>query len=192
MLIFYFAPGSSAMATHIALHETGAAFEPRLLSFANKEQQRPDYLALNPEGKVPALLIDGQVLTEVAATLYYLLTGKPPFFGANTAATLARIVTDPPPPVEAAGSSLLYSEEFYALVKQHLKPNGIIQVWFPGGETKTGQAILRSLQESFPYTQCFRGIKRHGVHILASMQPLRNLTTEQVASVMPPAAASDL
>ena len=102
------------------------------------------------------------------------------------------IVTDPPPPVEAAGSSLLYSEEFYALVKQHLKPNGIIQVWFPGGETKTGQAILRSLQESFPYTQCFRGIKRHGVHILASMQPLRNLTTEQVASVMPPAAARDL
>ena len=44
MLIFYFAPGSSAMATHIALHEVGAAFEPRLLSFKNKEQQRPDYL----------------------------------------------------------------------------------------------------------------------------------------------------
>src|SRR5205807_2387265 len=102
------------------------------------------------------------------------------------------IVTDPPPPVEAAGSSLLYSEEFYALVKEHLKPNGIIQVWFPGGETKTGQAILRSLQESFPYVQCFRGIKGHGAHMLASMQPLQKLTTEQVASVMPPPAAHDL
>ena len=77
MLIFYFAPGSSAMATHIALHETGAAFEPRPLSFKNREQQRPDYLALNPEGKVPALVIDGQVLTEVAATLYYLAKTHP-------------------------------------------------------------------------------------------------------------------
>ena len=77
MLIFYFAPGSSAMATHIVLHETGAAFEPRLLSFKNKEQQRPDYLALNSEGKVPALVIDGQVLTEVAATLYYLAKTYP-------------------------------------------------------------------------------------------------------------------
>ena len=77
MLIFYFAPGSSSMATHIALHEVGARFEPRLLSFKNKEQQRADYLALNPEGKVPALVIDGRVLTEVAATLYYLAKTYP-------------------------------------------------------------------------------------------------------------------
>jgi glutathione S-transferase len=77
MLIFYFAPGSSSMATHIALHEVGAAFEPRLLSFRNNEQQRPDYRALNPEGKVPALVIDGRVLTEVAATLYYLAKTYP-------------------------------------------------------------------------------------------------------------------
>lgn len=102
------------------------------------------------------------------------------------------IVTDPPPPVEAAGSSLLYSEEFYALVKQHLNPNGIIQVWFPGGEMKTTQAILRSLQESFPYVQCFRGINGHGEHMLASMQPLQELTTEQIASALPANAAHDL
>jgi glutathione S-transferase len=77
MLIFYFSPGSSSMATHIALHEVGAAFEPRLLSFNSKEQQLPDYLAVNPEGKVPALVIDGRPLTEVAATLYYLATAYP-------------------------------------------------------------------------------------------------------------------
>src|SRR5580700_10255016 len=77
MLVFYFAPGSSSMATHIALHEVGAEFESRLLSFNAKEQQRPDYLALNPEGKVPALVIDGRVLTEVAATLYYLAKTYP-------------------------------------------------------------------------------------------------------------------
>jgi glutathione S-transferase len=77
MMIFYFAPGSSSMATHIALHETGAEFEPRLLSFKAKEQQRADYLALNPEGKVPALVIGGRVMTEVAATLYYLAKTYP-------------------------------------------------------------------------------------------------------------------
>jgi glutathione S-transferase len=77
MLIFYFAPGSSSMATHIALHEVGAAFEPRLLSFNAKAQKGADYLALNPEGKVPALVIDGRVLTEVAATLYYLAKSYP-------------------------------------------------------------------------------------------------------------------
>ena len=77
MLIFYFAPGSSSMATHIALHEVGAEFEPRLLSFKAKEQQLPAYLALSAEGKVPALVIEGRVLTEVAATLYYLAKAFP-------------------------------------------------------------------------------------------------------------------
>ena len=41
------------------------------------------------------------------------------------------IVIDPPPPIEAAGSSLLYSEEFYALAKARLKPNGIVATWVP-------------------------------------------------------------
>ena len=72
MYTFFFAPGSSSMAPHIALHETGAPFESRPLSFANKEQRRPEYLALNPEGKVPTLLVDGRPLTEVAAILFYL------------------------------------------------------------------------------------------------------------------------
>ena len=65
------------MAAHIALHETGASFESRPLSFANKEQRRPEYLALNPEGKVPTLLVDGRPLTEVAAILFYLAKRYP-------------------------------------------------------------------------------------------------------------------
>jgi glutathione S-transferase len=60
------------MAPHIALQEIGAPFEARWVSFARKEQRRPDFLALNPEGKVPLLLIDGRSLTEVAAILFYL------------------------------------------------------------------------------------------------------------------------
>ena len=72
MLTLCFMPGSSSMAPHIALHEIGVPFESRLISRANKENRTPAYLALNPEGKVPTLLIDGRPLTEVAAILFYL------------------------------------------------------------------------------------------------------------------------
>lgn len=72
MLKFYFAPGSSSMAPHIALHEIGVPFEGTPLSFAQKQQQSPQFLAINPEGKVPVLVIDGRALTEVAGILYYL------------------------------------------------------------------------------------------------------------------------
>jgi glutathione S-transferase len=60
------------MAPHIALHEVGAAFEARPISFVRKETRAPEYLAINPEGKVPTLLIDGRPLTEVAGILFYL------------------------------------------------------------------------------------------------------------------------
>jgi glutathione S-transferase len=72
VLTLYFSPGSSSMAVHIALHEIGAPFESRFISLAGKENRTPAYLALNPEGKVPTLLIDGRPLTEVAAILFYL------------------------------------------------------------------------------------------------------------------------
>src|SRR5262249_9249151 len=72
MLTLYFTPGASSMATHIALHEVGAPFESRLISLTKKENRTPEYLALNPEGKVPTLVVDGRPLTEVAANLWYL------------------------------------------------------------------------------------------------------------------------
>ena len=72
MLTLYLSPGSSSMAPHIMLHEIGVDFESRWISFAKREQRAPEYLKLNPEGKVPTLLVDGHPLTEVAATLYYL------------------------------------------------------------------------------------------------------------------------
>jgi len=71
-LTLYYAPGSSSMAVHIALHEIGAPFEAHAMSFHKKEMREPAFLALNPAGKVPTLLIDGRPLTEVAGCLYYL------------------------------------------------------------------------------------------------------------------------
>jgi glutathione S-transferase len=77
VLTFFFAPGSSSMAPHIALHEIGEPFESHLVSFAKKEQRSPDYLALNMEGKVPTLVVDGRPLTEVVAILFYLAKRYP-------------------------------------------------------------------------------------------------------------------
>jgi glutathione S-transferase len=72
MLTLYFAPGASSMAAHIALHEVDAPFEGRPMSFRKNDMQSPDFLKINPDGKVPTLLIDGRVLTEVAGILFYL------------------------------------------------------------------------------------------------------------------------
>jgi glutathione S-transferase len=72
MLTLYFAPGSSSFAVHIALHEIGVPFEGKPMSFKKDDLRSSNYLALNAEGKVPTLIIDGHPLTEVAAILYYL------------------------------------------------------------------------------------------------------------------------
>src|SRR5947208_15901063 len=77
MLTLYFWPGSSSMATHIALHEIGVPFETRLIPLHRHANRAADYLAVNPEGKVPTLIIDGKPLTEVAATLWYLARRYP-------------------------------------------------------------------------------------------------------------------
>lgn len=72
MLTLYFSPGSSSMAAHIALHEIDVPFEGKPVSLAGKETRTPEFLAINPAGKVPVLLIDGRALTEVAGILFYL------------------------------------------------------------------------------------------------------------------------
>lgn len=77
MLTLYGAPGSSSMAPHIALHEIGIAFAFRPLSLARRQTRDPAFLAVNPEGKVPVLLIDRRSLTEVAGILFYLARRHP-------------------------------------------------------------------------------------------------------------------
>jgi glutathione S-transferase len=77
MYTLYHAPGSSSLAVHIALHEVGARFEGKLIKFAQRDQDPPELRVLNPENKVPTLVIDGRPLTEVAAILYYLARQYP-------------------------------------------------------------------------------------------------------------------
>jgi predicted membrane-bound spermidine synthase len=58
------------------------------------------------------------------------------------------IVIDPPPPVEAAGSSLLYSTEFYQVARRHLRPGGILQQWLPAGDATVKSSFAQSLEQS--------------------------------------------
>ena len=65
------------MAPHIALHEIDAPFAARPMSLTAKASREPEYLAINPAGQVPTLMIDGRPLTEVAAILFYLAKAYP-------------------------------------------------------------------------------------------------------------------
>jgi len=78
-LTLYFSPGASSMAVHIALHEIGVPFEAKPVSLAEKETRTPEFLSINPAGKVPTLLVDGTPLTEVAGCLAYLAKRFPEF-----------------------------------------------------------------------------------------------------------------
>lgn len=102
------------------------------------------------------------------------------------------IVIDPPPPIGAAGSSLLYSREFYAAAQKRLRPDGILQQWYPGGDLATTAAISRALEESFLYVRTFRSVEGWGVHYLASNQPIPDRSAADLAKRMPPSAAADL
>jgi spermidine synthase len=104
------------------------------------------------------------------------------------------IVVDPPPPVEAAGSSLLFSREFYELAKQHLNTNGILQMWYPGGgdEPITSQAVMRSFIEAFPYVRGFPSVEGWGIHLLGSMEPIPRLSARELVARMPASAQADL
>ena len=102
------------------------------------------------------------------------------------------IVIDPPPPIGAAGSSLLYSREFYSTAKARLRPDGILQQWFPGGDTATTAAIARALKDSFPYIRAFGSFEGWGIHYLASGRPIPERSAFDLARSMPPNAAADL
>jgi spermidine synthase len=102
------------------------------------------------------------------------------------------ITIDPPPPVEAAGSSLLYSKEFYTLAKQRLAQGGILQQWYPQGERLILQAVARSLAGSFPHVRVFGSIEGWGFHFLASMEPIPIQSAAKMVSKMPGSAVHDL
>lgn len=73
----YFAPGTIALASHIALAEAGADYEAIALDFGQNEQRGEAYLAINPKGRVPALITDRGILTETPAILTFVAQSFP-------------------------------------------------------------------------------------------------------------------
>jgi glutathione S-transferase len=77
MLQLYYAAHTCSLATHIALEEAGAKYATVPVSFAANEQRGAGYLAVNPKGRVPALVTDRGILTETPAMLAYVAQSFP-------------------------------------------------------------------------------------------------------------------
>jgi len=90
MLKLYYAPGTCALATHIALEEAGAPYEAVRLDFGSQAQRSPEYLAVNPKGRVPALVTESGTLTETPGLLLFVAQRFP---DKNSAAICARRCT---------------------------------------------------------------------------------------------------
>ena len=82
----YFAPNTISIASVIALYEAGIAFDPVRVDFASGEQTKPAYHAINPKGRVPALVTDRGILTETGAILEFI---------AETAPSASLVPSDP-------------------------------------------------------------------------------------------------
>ncbi len=81
MIELYFAPGACSFVPHVALEMvqagTGTAFTPRMLKMAKGEHKTPEYLALNPNGQVPLLVVDGRPLSQIVAICDWLDRAPP-------------------------------------------------------------------------------------------------------------------
>ncbi|MBI2788276.1 MAG: hypothetical protein HYX59_06285, partial [Elusimicrobia bacterium] len=114
-------------------------------------------------------------------------------FLARTAETYDVITLDPAPPMTAAGTSFLFSEEFYAAAKTRLAPDGIMQIWIVEPlEPLVVSAFAKAVKDSFPHARVFRSLEGWGWHVLASREPIPARTAAHLAARLPKAAARDL
>jgi glutathione S-transferase len=77
MMKLYYAPHTCALASHIALEDAGAEYSIQRISFAANEQRTPEYLAINPKGRVPSLVTERGILTETPAMLAFIAQSFP-------------------------------------------------------------------------------------------------------------------
>lgn len=95
LLKLFFAPGSCSLASHIALEEVGAEYEAILVDFRTEEQTKPEYLAINPKGRVPALVTGDGIITENPAILTYIASAFPdgPFAQIDDPFAMAKVAS---------------------------------------------------------------------------------------------------
>ena len=73
----YYSPGACSLASHITLEETGLPYETQKIDTAAGQQRSPEYLAINPRGRVPTCVVDGHVITENVGIMTYFAGGYP-------------------------------------------------------------------------------------------------------------------
>ena len=71
-MILYFSPGACSLVPHIALGEAGAEFSPSRVTLADGDHLKPEFLEINPHARVPALAVEGEVITENIAIINYI------------------------------------------------------------------------------------------------------------------------
>lgn len=145
MLKLFYARNSIGLATMIALEEAGAAYETVRIDFQQNEQRKPEYLAVNPKGRVPALVTEQGVLTETPALLVYVAQRFP-------AADLA-------PLNDAFAFAQLQAFNSYLCSTLH-----VAHAHGPrGSRWADDPAALDAMKRKVPETvrDCFRTIERH-------------------------------
>lgn len=186
MLTLYFAPGSSSMAPHIALHEVGASFEARPMSFARRETRTHQFLAINPAGKVPVLLIDRRPLTEVAGILYYLARTYPaagllPADGAEAEAQIVSWMSYIASTIHPARRlGLEHAREVYAVTDKRLGDRR----WLVGDRCSIADIHLFRLYWRFrgslnPEPGEFPSLEAHYARMMARPAVIRTIEAEQ-------------
>ncbi len=133
MYTLYYAPGACSMAAHILLEECGAAYEANPVALAKGEQRTEEYRKINPHGKVPALAVNGKVITQNAAILPYI-SGQ--FPDANLS---------PSDPVDLANCMSVVGWFASAV---HIAYSLIAHPERPAGGADIGEAALKAISET--------------------------------------------
>jgi len=79
------------------------------------------------------------------------------------------ITVDPAPPIYSAGTVNLYSREFFQLCKDRLTPEGVMCLWFPGGQETEVKSLLKTFHSVFPNTRVYVGPHKWGFYFIGTM-----------------------
>src|SRR5881398_366278 len=137
-MTFYYAPTACSIAPHIALEEVGAEFEPRRIDLAKGEQSSPEFLEVSPLGRVPALIIDGEAVTEVPALLTFIASLKP------------EAGLTPPPGTLAYARCFEWlgflASSLHVAYAQFRRPQRFLAEGSPGSDELSGQGRLNTIR----------------------------------------------
>jgi len=138
MLTLYYSPGVCSMASHIGLEELGVPYEKRPTLLPKGEHKTEAYLKVNPRGKVPALDVDGNVITENTAILTYLGRRYP---------EKKLLPTDPLEEARCISTMAWFSNSVHPPYTHYVRPERF-------AEEESAQATVKETGKKTFWTQC--------------------------------------